>query len=50
MIIGSPELPRIRDGVLRAISDGREITAIDARLSLPKRIVKTLVRIFAPLL
>ena len=49
-IWGSPEILRMRQGFIDTVSLCREMGEREARLSLPERIIRALVRIFAPLL
>ena len=46
----TPAVAAIREGVMKTLHYSEEITAEDARLSVPKRAVRNLIRLFAPLL
>ena len=49
-IYGSPEIMDMRDGFIETISKSREIGKKEARLNIVERVVRILVRMFAPLL
>ena len=50
LMIGSPEVIRVREGISDALSKAAEITESEARLGVGAAIIKTLIRLFAPLL